>query len=116
MRWLHADLLDGVPDEFDAILANLPYVADSERATLAPEILRHEPASALFAGPDGLERDPRAARASGRAARVRRSLAIEVGAGQAARVERADARGPASTSVRSERDLAGIERVIVAQR
>ena len=52
--WLHADLLAGVPDEFDAVLSNPPYVAESQRASLAPEILRHEPAGALFAGPDGL--------------------------------------------------------------
>ena len=50
-----ADLLEGVPDEFDAILSNPPYVAESERASLAPEILRHEPPAALFAGPDGLD-------------------------------------------------------------
>ncbi len=30
--WLRADLLVNVPDEFDAILSNPPYVADSERA------------------------------------------------------------------------------------
>ncbi len=53
--WLQADLLEGVPDGFDAVLANLPYVAERERATLAPEILRHEPHGALFAGDDGLD-------------------------------------------------------------
>ncbi len=42
VQWLHADLLEEV-GEFDAILSNPPYVADSERATLAPEIVRHEP-------------------------------------------------------------------------
>src|SRR5208282_734194 len=54
VRWLHADLLADVADEFDAILANLPYVAERERDSLAPEIMRHEPPSALFGGPDGL--------------------------------------------------------------
>src|ERR1700686_1725771 len=54
VRWLHADLLAGIPDEFDAVIANPPYVAERERATLAPEILRHEPTAALFAGSDGL--------------------------------------------------------------
>ena len=54
VEWLLADLLDGVDDRFDAIVANPPYVAESERARLAPEILRHEPPRALFAGPDGL--------------------------------------------------------------
>ena len=59
MRWLHADLLAGIPDEFDAILSNPPYVAEAERAALAPEIVRHEPAAALFAGADGLPRSAR---------------------------------------------------------
>ena len=37
----------------DAVLANLPYVADG--VPLAPEIARYEPRGALFAGPDGLD-------------------------------------------------------------
>jgi len=54
VEWLRADLLSGVPDELDAILSNPPYVAESARSSLAPEILRHEPPQALFSGPDGL--------------------------------------------------------------
>jgi release factor glutamine methyltransferase len=114
VRWMHADLLAGVADEFDAVLANLPYVAERERALLAPEILRHEPAEALFGGPDGLA----AIRAllAQLAARERVALvALELGAGQAgAAAEMVRAAGFAS--VRSERDLAGIERVIVGER
>ncbi|MEQ1495196.1 MAG: peptide chain release factor N(5)-glutamine methyltransferase [Novosphingobium sp.] len=37
---------------FDLILANPPYVEDA--ADLAPSVRAHEPAEALFAGPDGL--------------------------------------------------------------
>jgi release factor glutamine methyltransferase len=114
VRWLHADLLSGVEDEFDAILANPPYVAECERAQLAPEILRHEPPAALFAGPDGLE--VIRALLSQLADRKRvRLLALEVGAGQApAVIELTRAAG--FDSVRSARDLAGIERVVVGER
>jgi release factor glutamine methyltransferase len=114
VRWLQADLLAGVPQEFDAVLANLPYVADWQRAQLAPEILRHEPLGALFAGADGL------AAIRGLLAGVRafgrvRTLAIEVGAGQArAVVELTRAAG--FPTARSLRDLAGIERVVVGER
>jgi release factor glutamine methyltransferase len=114
VQWLHADLLCGVPDEHDGILSNPPYVADSERAMLAPEILRHEPPSALFAGPDGL--DCIRALISQAATRERvRMLALEHGAGQAPVVAESmnDAGFP---QVRSERDLAGIERVTVGSR
>jgi release factor glutamine methyltransferase len=38
---------------FDLILANPPYV--EEDADLAPSVRGHEPAGALFAGPDGLD-------------------------------------------------------------
>jgi release factor glutamine methyltransferase len=114
VRWLRADLLAGVPDEFRAVLANLPYVADSERAALAPEIVRHEPAGALFAGPDGLA----AIRALLEQLALRGHVdfvAIEVGGGQApAVVELTRAAG--FRAVRRERDLAGLERVVVGER
>ncbi|HYM44692.1 MAG TPA: peptide chain release factor N(5)-glutamine methyltransferase [Solirubrobacteraceae bacterium] len=114
VRWLQADLLDGVPDEHDAILANLPYVAESERGSLAAEILRHEPAGALFAGPDGLAAiRPLIVQAAGRE-RVR-ALALEVGAGQAP-VVAGLMRAAGFHSTHAERDLAGIERVVVGSR
>ena len=43
------------PGDYDLVVANLPYVADSEKAGLQPEIRRYEPHEALIAGPDGLE-------------------------------------------------------------
>ncbi len=43
----------GLSTRFDLILCNPPYV--ETQADLAPEVRDHEPASALFAGPDGLD-------------------------------------------------------------
>lgn len=40
------------PSGFNLVLANLPYVPDYEQ--LAPEVL-HDPATALYGGPDGLD-------------------------------------------------------------
>ena len=42
----------GLTGQFDLILCNPPYIADNE--ALSDEVKRHEPASALFAGADGL--------------------------------------------------------------
>lgn len=43
----------GLTQQFDLILCNPPYVED--KAELAPDVRDHEPASALFAGADGLD-------------------------------------------------------------
>jgi release factor glutamine methyltransferase len=114
VRWLAADLLDGVPDEYDAVLSNPPYVRDADRATLAPEILRHEPASALFAGEDGLDAI-RALVLQASALPSLHLLTLEVGAGQAGAVGDL-MRAAGFSDVRAKCDLAGIERVVVGGR
>jgi release factor glutamine methyltransferase len=113
VRWLHADLLAGVPDEFDAVLANLPYVAESERAELAPEILRHEPPGALFAGPDGLSAIRELLDQIALRERIE-LVALEVGAGQAQAVCELT-RAAGFRAVRAECDLAGVQRVVVGE-
>jgi release factor glutamine methyltransferase len=114
VSWLRADLLSEMHDEFDAILSNPPYILESARASLAPEILRHEPSQALFAGSDGLAViralfDQVADRG------LVKMVALEVGAGQAPAVMEL-ARAAGFPAVRAERDLAGIERVVVGER
>jgi release factor glutamine methyltransferase len=53
-RFVEGDLFEPLADEqFDLVVSNPPYLAESERSGLAPE-LAHEPETALFAGPDGL--------------------------------------------------------------
>lgn len=107
VSFVQADLLDGVDGRFDAVLSNLPYVASG--VDLAPEIGVYEPAGALFGGPDGL--DP-----------IRRLLpmvadvpvvALEVGL---AAFVASLAREAGFGSVEILRDLAGLQRVVVARR
>jgi release factor glutamine methyltransferase len=113
VHWLRADLLAGVPDEFHAVLCNPPYVGEIERPSLAAEI-RHEPAQALFAGADGLAVIGRLLEQLASRGHTR-VVALEVGAGQAPNV-RGMMRGAGFPALRTERDLSGIERVIVAER
>jgi release factor glutamine methyltransferase len=114
VQWLSANLLDGIAERFDAVLANLPYVREDQRASLAPEIRLHEPAGALFAGADGLSAIRALASQLASAPSIR-FAALEVGQGQAAAVAEMfmSAGFPA---IRRERDLAGIERVVVGER
>ncbi len=53
VTWLESDLFAAIAGSFDGIVANLPYVPETERPTLSREVL-HDPALALFGGPDGL--------------------------------------------------------------
>lgn len=100
--------------EFDAVLSNPPYVRETERERLAPEIVRHEPPQALFAGEDGLDAIRRLVAQAGERRAVR-LLALEVGAGQARAVAEL-MRNASFASVRFEQDLAGVERVVVGER
>lgn len=50
--WL-GDWGQGLAEKFDLVLSNPPYVED--KAELSPDVRDHEPATALFSGPDGLD-------------------------------------------------------------
>jgi release factor glutamine methyltransferase len=114
VRWLQADLLHEVPDEFEAILCNPPYISEAQRSELAPEILRHEPPLALFAAAEGMATIVALLEALSTRRRVK-WVSIEVGYGQAQRVgELTQAAG--FDSVLIEHDLAGIERVVTGER
>ncbi|MGN6277192.1 MAG: peptide chain release factor N(5)-glutamine methyltransferase [Sphingomonas sp.] len=52
-RFVEGDWAAGIDARFDLILANPPYIGTAE--PLPPEVREHEPASALFAGDDGLD-------------------------------------------------------------
>jgi len=99
---------------FDLLVANLPYVAADEWADLAPEITRHEPRDALVAGSSGLEEIEALLRALAGVAERPGSVALEVGAGQAAAVsELVSAAG--FRAVERRDDLAGIARVVIGR-
>jgi len=110
VRFLPGSIPDG---EFDLVVANLPYVAESEWPSLQPEITDWEPREALLAGPDGL--DAIRAFLSDLDGKGARAVALEVGAGQADAV--ASMLGEAGFgAVERRRDLAGIERVVWGRR
>ncbi|MBL8658546.1 MAG: peptide chain release factor N(5)-glutamine methyltransferase [Rhodospirillales bacterium] len=100
-----------VAGTFDLVVANPPYIDDAGFASLTPEIRAFEPTTALRGGPDGLD----AFRAVGRD--LRRLLGtggcavVEVGFGQARRVEILFAEAGLRT-IRVSRDLAGHERCL----
>jgi release factor glutamine methyltransferase len=110
VTFVEGDLLDGA-GAVDAVVSNPPYVEDG--APLAPEIARHEPPAALYAGAEGLTVIRRLVAAAG--ASPARFVALEVGMGQAGAVAEV-LRAAGFDPIEVRRDLAGIERVVVGRR
>jgi release factor glutamine methyltransferase len=114
--------LDGTLPEagdFDLVLANLPYVAERDWASLQFEVTQWEPPKALLAGPDGLDIYRAFLAACGRAFRPiaatsSTAVAVEVGEGQA-EVVAALMKEAGFEGFERRRDLAGIERVVVGR-
>jgi release factor glutamine methyltransferase len=67
---------------FDVIVSNPPYVSLYEAATMPDEVLKHEPHTALFAGPQGLDIYRRLLPAAHAALKPEGLLALEFGFGQ----------------------------------
>ncbi|TVV72289.1 peptide chain release factor N(5)-glutamine methyltransferase [Sphingomonas solaris] len=102
---------DGTGERFDLILCNPPYIEDD--APLPDEVAGHEPASALFAGADGLDDYRRIALLLAGQLAPGGIAVVEVGAGQALAVTALlDAAGFATAN---RRDLGGHERCIIVQ-
>jgi release factor glutamine methyltransferase len=114
--------LDGtVPsgEEFELVLANLPYVEETAWSSLQPEVTQWEPREALLAGVDGLDTIRALLAECGRgfariAGETSAALALEVGEGQAEAVR--GLMGDAGFgAIETHLDLAGIERVVLGE-
>ena len=98
-------------ETFDLLLANLPYIAEDDWATLQPELRDWEPTEAFKAGPDGLDAYRAVVPTFSGVAPV---VGLEVGERQAAAV--ADLlREAGFEEIELRRDLAGIERMVVGR-
>jgi release factor glutamine methyltransferase len=82
VRFAKGNLLEGVADSFDLIVANLPYVPTSDRPTLSREVL-HDPEAAVFGGERGDELIRALINAAPDRLRSGGLLALEIGIGQA---------------------------------
>ena len=115
--FLQGSLFDTVSgDRFDVVVSNPPYVAEGERASLESQVRDWEPEGALFAGPEGL--DVIAPLISEAPAFLRPGglLALEIGAHQAEHVRGLLSATGAFSAPRIARDLAGRDRIVLAER
>jgi len=103
------------PEQFDAVLANPPYIPSADIDGLPPEVSRYEPRVALDGGPDGLDAYRAIVARLYDWVKPGGMFAFEIGAGQVADVEAlVTAAGHTLLPVRA--DLAGIPRVVSGRR
>jgi release factor glutamine methyltransferase len=117
VRLVESDLLAGLGDKrFEIVVANPPYVAPADVASLMPEVRDYEPAIALYegAGPDGTAMHGRILSEAKGALIPGGWLAMEIGLGQAERV-RQIAVAFGYSEITTIRDGAGLERVVAAR-
>ncbi|HUF55261.1 MAG TPA: peptide chain release factor N(5)-glutamine methyltransferase [Thermohalobaculum sp.] len=112
-RFARADWLDGVEGRFDLVVSNPPYLAEHERAGLAPEVRDHEPWLALGAGRDGLDAYRRIAARVARVLAPAGRLLLELGPGQDRAVAALLAEAGLETA-RCRPDMDGRTRVLAA--
>lgn len=115
---LRSDLFGGLRrgGDFDAVLSNPPYIPTGELAGLQPEVGSWEPEVALDGGRDGLDLIRRLVGEAHGYLRSGGFLAVEVGAGQDGTVSELMAACGKYGNPEVRSDLAGIGRVVVAER
>jgi release factor glutamine methyltransferase len=115
---LESNLFSAVSEHtppFDLIVSNPPYIARREAPTLAYEVRDHEPAIALFGGEEGYELYAGLITQSAAHLKPGGVLVLELGHNSLPAVQPLF-ETPAWTNVGVTNDLAGIPRVIAAER
>lgn len=112
-KFIQSDLLAKLPAEssFDLIVANLPYIPDSEQVS---KEVQHDPAQALFGGGDGLDIIKRFLLEAPAFLKETGTLAMEIGHDQSELVESL-LDGAGFRSVQTITDLSGVRRFPIAK-
>jgi release factor glutamine methyltransferase len=113
--FMQMNLLAPLAGKYDLIVSNPPYVGRNEKETLAREVRDHEPELALYGGEEGYEIYADLITQAARALKQAGILVLELGHNSLPAVQPLlDA--PAWTNPGVTNDLAGIPRVIAAEK
>ncbi len=112
--FVESDLFSAIRGSFDLIVANLPYIPDSEHTQLSREVQR-DPAVALYGGEQGTEVIERFLAEVTSYLTPAGQIALEYGIGQTSHLHQAaEKAGFGEVEIRS--DLSGIERFLFASK
>ena len=106
-----SDLFSEIPERFDVITVNPPYIESAEIETLSVEVREHEPRLALDGAADGLAFYRRLAAESGAHLKPGGRLYLEIGMAQGAAVTSL-LEAAAFSDIQIIRDLAGRDRIV----
>ena len=109
---LHGNLVDPLPEAVNLIVANPPYVSNSEFAVLNPEITEFEPIIALAGGKDGLQSIKELIAKSGGKLLSPGAFLLEIGHNQGQAVFEMAKKYFPESMVSIITDLNGLERVV----
>ena len=113
--FIQASLLSGLRGRFGLIVANLPYIPSRTYSKLPPEIRDHEPPAALRAGRRGTALIEALLPQAASRLRPGGLLLAEHAWNQGHRLRDAARESFPSAAIRTQRDLAGRERMLVVQ-
>lgn len=121
IRFLEGDLFGPFEEmdlqaRIDCVVTNPPYVRSGDLAALQPEVRDFEPEIALVAGPEGTEIAERIIHQAPEYLKPGGTLIMEMGIGQTAALKKIIEDTHLFGPVEIVKDLAGIERVIVAHK
>lgn len=112
VTFAQSDLLDAIPVPLDLIVANLPYVSQSEWRDLSSDIVDYEPHAALDGGPDGLEPFRRLFMQAPQRLAPGGALMLEIGSAQGASMMALARAAFPEADVAVVKDLAGLDRLV----
>ena len=116
IEWVSAPLLDSVHDPPDVIVANLPYIPETDISSLPPEVREFEPRTALDGGLGGLQIVEQLVDSAAQRLADGGYVIVEVGPGQAATLARRQDTRLGLRAIETRKDLQGIPRVLTMQR
>ncbi len=114
-RFERSDWFEKVDAPFDLVVCNPPYIAEHEADDLSDDVLKWDPASALFSGVDGLSAFRILSSGLSKALSETGTAFFEIGSGQEEAVKRLFS-GAGFDDLTFRRDIAGIQRCLIVRK
>lgn len=113
--WFDDEFSASLPQDFDLIVSNPPYIPSSDIQGLEADVREYDPLSALDGGADGFDSYRKIALVAGSLLKKGGYILLEAGIGQAEDINKTFAAAGFSP-VRILKDLSGIERCLILKK